>query len=158
MPAFLCYNKNMIFAENRKAKFNYQIVDRFEAGIQLSGQEVKAIRAGKVNLDSTFAIVRGGEIFLIGTQIQPFQEKNAGGGYDKERTRKLLIKKTEIKKLEKILHEQKLTLIGTMLYNKGRNIKIEIALGKGKKEFDKRETIKKRDVEKEINRLMKNKR
>ncbi len=158
MPAFLCYNKNMIFAENRKAKFNYQIVDRFEAGIQLSGQEVKAIRAGKVNLDSTFAIVRGGEIFLIGTQIQPFQEKNAGGGYDKERTRKLLIKKAEIKKLEKILHEQKLTLIGTMLYNKGRNIKIEIALGKGKKEFDKRETIKRRDVDKEINRLMKNKR
>lgn len=148
----------MIFAENRKAKFNYQIIDRFEAGIQLGGQEVKAIRAGKVNLDSTFAIIRGGEMFLIGTQIQPFQEKNAGGVYDKERTRKLLLKKAEIKKLEKILHEQKLTLVGTMLYNKGRNIKIEIALGKGKKEFDKRETIKKRDIDKEISRLMKNKR
>jgi len=148
----------MIFAENRKAKFNYQIIDRFEAGIQLRGQEVKAIRAGKVNLDSTFAIIRGGEMFLIGAQIQPFQEKNVGGGYDKERTRKLLLKKAEIKKLEKVLHEQKLTLIGTMLYNKGRNIKIEIALGKGKKEFDKRETIKKRDIDKEISRLMKNKR
>lgn len=147
----------MIFAENRKAKFNYQIIDRFEAGIELLGQEVKAIRAGKVNLDSAFAIIRDGEMFLIGMQIQPFQEKNAGGGYDKERTRKLLIKKAEIKKLQKILHEQKLTLAGTMLYNKGRNIKIEIALGKGKKEFDKRETIKKRDIDKEIGRLMKNK-
>lgn len=148
----------MIFAENRKAKFNYEFIDKFEAGIQLSGQEVKAIRAGKVNLDSTFAIIRGGEMFLIGAQIQPYQEKNSGGGHDKERTRKLLVKKSEIKKLENILHEQKLTLVATMLYNKGRNIKIEIVLGKGKKEFDKRETIKKRDVEKEINRLMKNKR
>lgn len=138
-----------VLIHNRKAGFNYEILERFEAGIELSGIEVKSLRAGQGSLDGAFVTVRGGEAFILGMNIPPYQPNN-NLEYVPERTRKLLLTKTEIERLSGI--ERGLTIVPISVYNKGRKIKIEIASVRGKKKFDKRETIKKRDVEREIRR------
>ncbi len=132
------------YSENRKARFNYEILEKYEAGIELLGTEAKSVRTGKMSLEGAFLIVRGGEIFLINANIPPYQPSNAPKDYDPLRNRKILLTKKEIAELSGSEKNKSLTIVPLSLYNKGRKIKIEIALVKGKKKFDKRETIKKR--------------
>ncbi|OIO30077.1 SsrA-binding protein [Candidatus Nomurabacteria bacterium CG_4_10_14_0_2_um_filter_30_12] len=140
------------YAENRKAKFDYEILEKYEAGIELLGIEVKSIRSGRMSLEGTFVIVRGGEIFLINSNIPPFQVNNTEKDYDPLRNKKLLLTKKEIATLSGSEKNKSLTIIPISVYNKGRKIKVEIALVKGKKKYDKREMLKKRDTDREIRR------
>ena len=143
------------YAENRKARFNYEILEKYEAGIELSGSEVKSIRGGQISLESAFVIVRWDEVFLINASIPPYQPKNQAGDYDPLRNRKILLTKKEIRELAGNEKNKSLTIVPISVYNKGRKIKVEIALVKGKKKYDKRETIKKRDTDRELRRTVK---
>ena len=143
------------YAENRKAYFNYEILEKYEAGIELLGTEVKSVRGGQMSLEGAFVIIRGGEAFLINANIPPYQAKNASRDYDALRNRKLLLTKKEITELAGSEKNKSLTIVPISVYNKGRKIKVEIALVKGKKKFDKRETLKKRDTDREIRREIK---
>ena len=140
------------YAENRKARFNYEFLDKYEAGIELLGTEVKSIRGGRMSLDGAFVVVRGGECFLINSNIPPYQPSNAAKDYDPLRNRKLLLTKDEIKELAGVEKNKSLTIVPVSVYNKGKKIKIEIVVAKGKKKFDKRESIKKRDTDREVRR------
>ena len=140
------------YIDNRKAHFNYSIEETFEAGIELSGFEVKSIKAGQGSITASFCIVRGGEAFIIGMHVPPYQQNNTAPGYDPDRNRRLLLSKKEIKKLAEKDDIKGLTLIPISLYSKGPYIKVSVAVARGKKVFDKRETIKKRDVDREIRR------
>jgi SsrA-binding protein len=140
------------YAENRKARFNYEIWEKYETGIELLGTEVKSVRGGQMSLEGAFVIVRGGEAFLINANIPPYQIKNAPKDYDPLRNRKLLLTKKELTVLAGSEKNKSLTIVPISVYNKGRKIKLEIALVKGKKKFDKRETLKKRDTDREIRR------
>ena len=140
------------YAENRKARFNYEILEKYEAGIELLGVEVKSVRGGQMSLEGAFVIVRGGEAFLINSNIPPYQVKNTPLDYDPLRNRKLLLTKKEIAELTGSEKNKSLTIVPISVYNKNRKIKVEIALVKGKKKFDKRETIKKRDTDRELRR------
>ncbi len=140
------------YAENRKARFDYEILERYESGIELLGTEVKSVREGRMSLEGAFVIVRGGEAFLMSASIPPYQIKNTPKDYDPLRNRKLLLTKKEIAELEGNEKNKSLTIVPLSVYNKGRKIKIQIALVKGKKKFDKRETLKKRDTDREIRR------
>jgi SsrA-binding protein len=144
------------YAENRKARFDYEILEKYEAGIELLGTEVKSVRGGQMSLEGAFVIVRGGEAFLINANIPPYQVKNAPKDYDTLKNRKILLTKKEIAELSGSEKNKSLTIIPISVYNKGRKIKIQIALVKGKKKHDKRETIKKRETDREIRRQMKN--
>lgn len=146
-----------LIVENKKIPFNYQILEKFEAGIVLKGFEVKAVKAGKVNIRGGFVVLKKGEPVLINVNIAPYQKGNVPKNYDPKRPRKLLLKKREIKHLIGKYKEKGLTLLPTKLYIKRDKIKVEVALCKGKKKFDKREQIKKREIEREIRRALKNK-
>jgi SsrA-binding protein len=139
------------FAENRKAYFNYEILEKITAGIQLLGIEVKAVRAGRMTLDGAYAVVRGGEAFLIGSAIVSLQPKNTPKDYDERRNRKLLLTKKELEYLAG-KEKQGLTIVALSVYNMGHKIKVELGLAKGKKKSDKRESIKKRESDREIDR------
>jgi len=143
-----------IVAKNKKAYFNYEILEKFEAGISLIGQEVKSIKMGKMNLIGAYVVLRNNEVFLIGAKVPAYQPKNAPKDYDPQRTRKLLLRKSEIKYLIGKSRQKGLTMIPLMIYTRKGKIKIEFALAKGKTKIDKRETIKKREVEREIRRAM----
>jgi len=143
-------------AENKKAYFDYQILEKFEAGISLIGQEVKAIKSGKVNLTGSYVVLRDEEVYLIGCYIHPYQPKNATADYNPERSRKLLLKKQEIKYLIGKSKEKGLTLLPLKLYPKGGKIKLEFSIAKGRKKVDKRDLIKKREFERQKERLLKN--
>jgi len=143
------------YAENRKARFDYEILEKYEAGIELLGVEVKSVRGGQMSLEGAFVIVRGGEAYLINANIPPYQPKNAPKDYDPLRNRRLLLTKKEIAELAGNEKNKSLTIVPISVYNKNRKIKVEIALVKGKKKFDKRETIKKRDTDREIRREIK---
>ena len=140
------------YAENRKARFNYEILEKYETGIELLGVEVKSIRSGRMSLEGAFVVVRGGEVFLINSNIPPYQPNNTSKDYDPLRNKKLLLTKKEIATLAGSEKNKSLTIVPISVYNKGRKIKVEIALVKGKKKFDKRETLKKRDTDREIQR------
>jgi len=140
------------YIDNRKAHFNYSVEETFEAGIELSGFEVKAIKKGQGTMSSAFCIVRGGEAYVLNLHIPPYQPHNVDPAYDPDRTRKLLLSKKEIKQLADKDDTKGLTLIPLSLYSKGRYIKVSIAVARGKKVFDKRETIKKRESDREISR------
>jgi SsrA-binding protein len=145
-----------ILAENKKAYFNYEILEKFEAGISLIGQEVKSLKTRGVNLAGSYVILRGEEVFWVGSHIHPYQPKNAPPDYNPERWRKLLLKKSEIKYLIGKSKQKGLTLVPLRLYTtKSGKIKLEFAIAKGKKKIDKRELIKKREVEREIRRALK---
>jgi len=144
-----------IFAENKKAYFNYEILERFEAGISLIGQEVKSIKTRGVNLAGSYVVLKDEEVFWVGVKIFPYQPKNAPLDYNPERSRKLLLKKSEIKYLIGKSKQKGLTLIPLKLYTKNSKIKLEFGISKGKKKVDKRESIKKREVEREIKRELK---
>lgn len=139
-------------ANNSKAFFDYEILKRFTAGLELLGVEVKSVRAGKASLRGAFVAVRGGEAFLIGADIPPYQPKNAPKDYDATRARKLLLEKEEIAELLESESTKGLTIVPLSVYNKGRFLKLDLAIARGKKKFDKREAIKKRDVERDLKR------
>ncbi|HBA45776.1 TPA: SsrA-binding protein [Candidatus Nomurabacteria bacterium] len=143
------------YAENRKARFDYEILEKYESGIELLGSEVKSVRGGQMSLEGAFVIVRGGECFLINANVPAYQPKNAPKDYDPLRNRKLLLTKKEIAELAGSEKNKSLTIVPISVYNKGRKIKVEIALVKGKKKRDKRETIKKRETDREIRREIK---
>lgn len=140
------------YVENRKARFDYETLEKYEAGVELLGSEVKSVRSGNVSLEGAFVIVRGGEAFLINANIQPYQVKNTDKNYDPVRNRKLLLTKKEIGELASSEKNKSLTIVPISMYNKGRKIKLSLALVKGKKKFDKRETIKKRETDREVRR------
>jgi SsrA-binding protein len=144
-----------VLSENKKAYFNYQILEKYEAGIALNGQEVKSIKLGRINLMGSYVIIRNSEVYLIGASVPAYQPKNAPSDYDPQRTRKLLLRKTEIDFLFGKSQQKGLTIVPIKVYTNNGKIKIEIGIGKGKKEFDKRETIKKRETEKEMRRELK---
>ena len=143
------------YAENRKARFNYEISEKYEAGIELLGVEVKSVRGGQMSLEGAFVVIRGGEAFLINANIPPYQPNNAPKDYDPLRNKKLLLTKKEITILAGSEKNKSLTIVPISVYNKGRKIKVEIALVKGKKKQDKRESIKKRETDREIRREIK---
>jgi len=145
-----------ILAENKKAYFNYEILEKFEAGVSLIGQEVKSIKTRGVNLAGSYVIIKENEeVYWIGVRISPYQPKNLPPGYNPERPRKLLLKKSEIKYLIGKSKQKGLTLIPLRVYTKDGKIKVEFGIGKGKKKFDKRELIKKRETEREIEKVLK---
>ncbi len=144
------------FAENRKAYFNYDVIEKITAGIELLGFEVKAVKAGQMSLDGSYAIIRGKEAYLIGASISPLQPKNIPADYDERRNRRLLLTKKEIDRLSSSENQKGLTITALSVYNIGRKIKVELGLAKGKKKSDKRDSIKKRESDREIRRTLKN--
>jgi len=142
-------------AENKKAYFNYQILEKFEAGVSLIGQEVKSLKTRGVNLAGSYVIIKNEEAYWIGAKIAPYQPKNTPADYNPERSRKLLLKKSEIKYLIGKSKQKGLTLIPLRIYTKRGKIKVEFGIAKGKKKFDKRELIRKRETEREIERVLK---
>ncbi len=143
-----------LVAQNKKAFHDYHIEDRYEAGIVLTGTEIKAIRGGKVNMRDSFAQIRRGEAFLHNMHISPYEQ---GNRYNHEplRTRKLLLNRGEISRLIGMIKEKGYTLVPLKVYLKNGLAKVEIALAKGKKDYDKRETIKQRDAKREIQKAIK---
>ncbi|MBF0203663.1 MAG: SsrA-binding protein SmpB [Desulfamplus sp.] len=144
-----------IIANNKKARHDYDISGEIEAGIVLVGTEVKSIRQGKVNLKDSYADVKNGEVFLKQMHITPYQNAYYDN-HDPLRSRKLLLHNKEIKKLIGKVAERGFTIIPLKIYFKNGKIKVQIGLAKGKKLYDKRDTIKKRDVQREIDRYQKN--
>jgi SsrA-binding protein len=143
-----------IVATNRKATHDYTIEDRFEAGLALLGTEIKSIRAGQANLREGYVQVRGGELWLVNTHIAPY-DPAGGEGHDPLRPRKLLLHRKEIIKLLSRVQERGYTIIPLKIYLKNRRAKIEIALARGKRQYDKRETIAKREASRQIERALK---
>jgi len=141
-------------ATNRQARFRYHLLEHWEAGIVLQGSEVNSLRAGKVNLKDSYALVRDGEVWLHSCHIAPYAPA-AGEGHDPERPRKLLLHGKEIERLIGKTQEKGLTLIPTRVYFSGANAKVEIALAKGKEMRDKREAIREREQRREIERELK---
>ena len=143
------------YISNKKAYFDFEILETFEAGIALLGTEVKSVRKGQGKLEGAHVVIRGGEAFLTGSSIPAFQKANAAPDYEPERTRKLLLNKKQLAELYKQSEQSGLTIVPIKLYNAGRIIKLEIGVARGKKKTDKRETIKKRDTERELRRSLK---
>ena len=144
-----------ILLENKKAYFDYEILEKFEAGLQLLGWEVKSLKNKRGSLAGSHVIVRGNEVFLVGLDIPPYQPKNMPKDFEKQRTVKLLLTKKEIDYLTGKSKEKRLTTIPLKMYTKAGKIKLEFSLCRGKKKFEKREKIKKRETERNIERLMK---
>jgi len=140
----------MEFARNKRAYFDYNIIHKYEAGIQLRGFEVKAIKSGRLNLAGSHVIVRDGEVSLLNADIPPYQPLNTPEGYDSKRTRKLLLKKEEIKSLIGKADEAGLTLVPLRVYSTRDLLKVEIGLARSRKAKDKRELLKKRADLREI--------
>lgn len=144
----------MIDIQNRKAHFNYEIIDTYETGIVLKGTEIKSVRNGAANLDDSYAIIKNNELFLLNMHISPYKHGNIFN-HDERRTRKLLMHKREIVKLNGYITTQGYTLIPLKLYFKGNKAKIQLALAKGKKTYDKRRVIKERDIAREMQKELK---
>ena len=146
----------MTLLQNKKVHFDYEVLETFTAGIELFGHEVKALRNKQGSLEGSHVTVRGGEAFLIGAYIPPYQSANTPAGYDDRRHRRLLLTKKELLTLVQYEQQKGLTVVPISMYNKGRNIKVDIAIVRGKKKHDKRETLKRRDTERELRRTLKN--
>ncbi len=145
----------MSLIENRKVHFNYEILEKFDAGIELFGFEVKSLRKGQGSLDGSHITVRGKEVFLIGATIPPFQSANAPKTYNSSRNRRLLLTKKEIEELQSSEKQKGLTIVPISVYNKGRKLKVSLAIVRGKKKQDKRQSIKKRESDRETRRTLK---
>jgi len=144
----------MIEINNRKAKYDYQIFDTYEAGIVLTGTEIKSIRKGNCNLKDSYVVIRKNEAYIINMHVSHYEEGNIFN-HDETRTRKLLLHKKEILKLNNKIKISGNTIIPLKLYFKKNKVKIEIAMAKGKKTYDKRETIKERDINRNIRKQLK---
>ena len=145
-----------LIAKNPTAYHNYTIEDKLETGIVLSGTEIKSIRSGKVNMKDCYAIIKNGEVFIIGMHISPYEQGNIFNK-DPLRNRKLLLNRKEINKLIGLTKQKSYSLIPIFLYFKGSFVKLELGIGKGKKLYDKRQDIAKKDAERRINQAMKEK-
>ncbi len=143
-----------IVAQNRKAFHDYTIEETLEAGILLTGTEVKSLRDGKANLKDSYVIVKGTEVFLLNCHISPYTHGNIMN-HDPIRTRKILLHKKEIVKIQEKAAQKGYSLIPLKIYFKGSHAKVEIGLAKGKKQYEKRDSIKKREADREIERAMK---
>lgn len=141
--------------EHKRAHFDYEIMETFEAGVQLFGTEVKSLRAHRGKLEGAHVTVRGGEAFLLNAEIPAFQPANTSKGYEPSRNRRLLLTKKELGELAKAEDAKGLTIVPLSMYNKGRVIKLKFAIARGKKKADKRETIKKREAIRDIAREVK---
>jgi SsrA-binding protein len=139
-------------AENRRARFDHEITDTIEAGIELIGGEVKSVKSGHFELSGSYALIRNGELWLLNSKVPPYQPKNMPESYEPTRTRKLLLKKEEIKALTGKLEEKGWSLIPLHAYIKHGIIKIALGLGRARNKGDKRELLKKRDIERETQR------
>jgi SsrA-binding protein len=146
-----------VLASNRKALFNYEVLERAEAGISLVGTEVKSIREGGLNFRDSYVLYRAGEMFLVGARIGPYSHGNLMN-HPEDRERRLLLHKREIDKLGGKVKEKGLTLIPLRAYFKGGRVKIEIGLARGKRTHDKRETIKRKDIERETKQALRQRR
>jgi SsrA-binding protein len=144
-----------IVADNRQARFLYEILETYEAGVELLGTEVKSIRAGKANLRDGYGLLRQGQIWLLNAHISPHNSTSVYFNHEPTRTRRLLMHKAEIRKLIGKVEQQGLTLVPLKLYLKRGRVKVTIALVRGKKLHDKREDLKKRDDKRDIDRAMK---
>ena len=142
---------------NKKGLFNYEITERLEAGLKLLGGEVKSVKAGRVNFEGSYITVRDGEVFWVNADIPPYQPKNAPKDYKPERPRKLLLNKKEVGHLIGKSQEKGLTIIPIKIYNKRGNIKLEIGIARHKKKYDKRELLKKRATDRDIEREIRDK-
>jgi SsrA-binding protein len=138
-------------ASNRRARHKYELLDRFEAGIELLGTEVKSLRQGKAQIGDAYAAIEDGEVWLRGAHIPPY-EPASSENHDPERPRKLLLHRHEIERLIGRLHRKGLTLVPTRVYFKGRRAKVELALARGKEQRDRRREIRDRDVRREVER------
>lgn len=142
--------------EHKRVRFDYELIKTFEAGMQLFGGEVKSLRAHHGKIEGAHVLIRGGEAFLVGMEISPYQGSLDKDSYEPTRNRRLLLKRSELSELGKAEEVQGLTIVPIAVYNKGRVIKISVAIARGKKQSDKRESIKKREAEREISRTVKN--
>jgi len=147
----------MSIAENRRARYDYQLEETFEAGLALEGWEVKAIRAGQIQLTDGYVVIRDGELYLIGCRINPLQTASTHVHPEPDRTRKLLMHKAEIRRLIGKVEQRGYTLVPLNLHYKAGRVKVDVALAKGKAQHDKRESEKSRDWQREKARLMRHK-
>jgi len=142
-------------SENKKAYYNYEILERFEAGLVLTGQEVKSIKSGRINLAGSYVVLKDGEAFLLNANVPAYQPKNAPQNYDANRLRKLLLNRSEIKYLIGKSQQKGLTLLPLRVYTKRNRIKLEFGLARGRKRASKKELLKKRDIDREIEKELK---
>lgn len=141
-----------LVAENKRAKFEYELLDTYEAGIVLTGDEIKSVRLGHFSIVDTYGFIKNGECFLRNSYIKEYSNSFDAGRYGdtSRRNRKLLLHKQEIEKIKKKLEQEHLTLVATKAYFSGSNVKVEIAVARGKKLYDKRESLKKKDLERRM--------
>jgi SsrA-binding protein len=143
-----------VAASNRKARHDYDVVETFECGMVLTGSEVKSIRDGKIQLKDSYARVQDGEVWLHGVHISPYVYAHGGDGHDPDRARKLLLHRTEIDELMGRTQQESLTLVPLSVYFKDGKAKVELALARGRRQYDKRQAIAKRDADREAARAM----
>jgi len=141
-----------VLATNKQAYFDYHITETWEAGIELTGDEVKSVKDGQISLKEAYVTVRNNELFLLNSNISPYKKSRDIKGYDPTRSRRLLLKKKEIDRIIGLKTTQGLTIVPVKVYTKHHWIKLEIGLGKGKKKFEKKDLIKKRDIQRELSR------
>jgi SsrA-binding protein len=146
----------MALIQNKKVSLRFAILETFQAGIALTGGETKALRSKLGSLEGARVLVRDGEAYLIGATIPPYQAANTPSGYDPERSRKLLLKKKEVMELADAEGRKGLTVVPIEMYNAGQYIKVRVAIVRGKGKFDKREDLKKKAVERDLGRTLKN--
>lgn len=146
----------MNLIEHKKARLDYEVLEEFEAGLELLGHEVKSLRARHGKLEGSHAIVRGGEAYIVGMHIPPYQAANTSDDYDPERSRKLLLTKKELGNLATYEGQKGLTIVPISVYNKGSKLKVKLAIARGRKNYDKRAVLKKRDTDRDIRRTLKN--
>lgn len=150
------YDGRMERIENRKAKRDYTILETIEAGIVLSGSEVKSVRAHRASLEGAYVDVAGTKAELLNADIQPYQPKNIKGDYDQKRPRALLLSRAELEKLADIKRQKGLTIVPLSMYNRSRYVKVALGVVRGKKKYDKREDLKKEAARRDTGRTLKN--
>ena len=148
----------MSIVSNKKATLNYEVLEKFEGGLELHGYEVKSIRAGKIKLDGSYVVILGKELFLKNAEVSPYQPNNIPHGFDSQRVIKVLVSKKEILRLTQKVEKEGLTLIPLSIFNKGTKLKLDFALAKGKKKHDKRNDIQTREDNIDILRVIKGER
>lgn len=146
----------MDLVQHKKARLEYEILEEYEAGIELLGLEVKSLRTGNAKLEGTHVVVRGGEAYIVGMVISPYQPANTPPEYDPNRSRKLLLTKKEIASLAAAEGQKGLTVVPISVYNKNGKLKVRVAIARGRKKYDKRAVLKKRETEREMRRTLKN--
>ena len=144
-----------LIADNKKAYFDYFIEDKFQAGLVLEGVEIKSVRAGKVNLKDSYVMIKNGEVFLMGAHIAEYEKADGLNKVDTRRTRKLLLTKSEIRKLERKVNIKGYTIVPTKMYLSHNLAKLEIAVARGKELYNKKDSLKEKDIKRETDRMLK---